>query len=233
MGMSRLRNIEASLYYYIFDLLSIKNDPNDATLLPLSTTNFKFPKGEINFFKPIAVYVDGILAQNYVINYNEGTVIFNNPLSTDVVCTADYYYTPVKVLTAFPDMLNEVVILPSVAIEYDESSYMPVELGTSTKKEARHQFTFGVFAGSGAEKLDISDKLIENMFDKTIPLIDFNIAFPLTADGFLNVSFNKEKQTIGFLDFEEVVQRSFRTEKYGDIELNVMLIDAVVVDYIL
>ncbi len=233
MSMSRLRNIEATLYYYIFDLLSIKNDQGNSILLPVSTTTFKFPETELNFFRPVAVYADGILAQNYTINYNEGVVIFNESLPDGTVCTADYYYVPIKVLTAFPDMLNEVVDLPSVVIEYIESNFLPVELGTSSKKEARHQFTFGIFAGSGAEKLDISDKLIENMFDKTIPLIDFNIAFPLTIEGYLNPGFDKEKQTIGFLDFEEVVQRSFRAEKYGDIELNVMLIDAVVVDYIL
>lgn len=230
MAMSRIRNIEASLFYYVFDLLSVYVEKDVLTQKDLYTFRFTFE--DVNYLKPLMVYINDVPAQGYKVNFNENVLIFDEA-KTGIVCTADYYYVPVKVTASFPDMLREFVVLPSVAIEYGESYYTPLELGTSKRKIAKHQFSVGIFAGTASEKYDISEKLIEQVFDKTIPLIDFSTNYPLTPDGFLNPNFNKEAQTIGYLEFEDVVQRSFRSEKYGDIELNVMIIDFVVVDYIL
>lgn len=228
--MRRLRNIEYTLYYYIFDILSIYVD--DVDLIKIDNNIFKFPFADVNFLRPLDIYVNNEKIDNYIVNFNNNFVIINT--NQDILsCKANYYYVPIKVTPAFPDMLNEFIDIPSVAIEYVETYYKPLEIGTSQKRIDIHQFSIAIFAGNTAEKYDISEKIIFNLFDKTIPLIDYLSAFPLTPDGFLNNNFDKEKQIVGYLEFDNILQKSFRSEKIGDIELNVMVIDFTVIDYII
>lgn len=232
MSTRRLVDIEESLYYAVFDYLS---DPVSNITLTTSDglTYSGFPRLPVNYFREVSVYRNGVpvLPEDYVINYRDAKVTFRSVNALTDIVTVDYYYVVPNIVLAFPDMLNAEIILPTVAIEYDMTMSEAVEIGSRFRRKYSDKFSIGVYASSVVEKYILSDRLTNGLLLRAVPIIDLSLGYPLKPDGTKNPDFDYWGQVKGYMEFEDIITRSFRSERFGDVELNVMIIDFTVVSY--
>ncbi len=232
MSARRLIDIEESLYYAVFDYLS-----DLVSGVTLSTTDgltySGFSRLPINYFREVSVYKNGVLVspEEYVINYKDAKITFRSTNALTDVVTVDYYYVVPNIVLAFPNILTAEVVLPTVAIEYDMTISEAVEIGSRARRKYNDRFSIGIYASSAVEKYVLSDKLANGLLLRAVPILDLSVNYPLKPDGTKNPDFDYWSQVKGYMEFEDVITRSFRSERFGDVELNVMIIDFTVVSY--
>lgn len=232
MAISRLRNIGLSLFYEIESLFSLHVDKEKLTTEDYQV--YHFSHSPVLTSKSVYIYENNTeINTGYSINYPSGYLTFNSQrLSTDVV-EATYDYCYIKVFNGYPDDIEQNIVVPSICIEYDESFTKPIELGSKKRKKYNHEFEIVIYASGSGQRDDISFEIIENLLSKSMPLVDYSLGFPINADGTKNNSFNKDNQTVGWLEFENINLQSFRSVDFGEVSLYVMLISFTVEDYLI
>jgi len=229
--MERTRNVENSLYYAFCEKFSRLKEKD--TLQTDDNQEYKFSYSPLSPFHDVTIYKNGVsITSGFVINYRDGILTFDSPNLPEDVIEADYYYQYVTVLLSFPDDIENKLVVPSIVIDNNENTNRPLELGTRKRRYENYEFNIIIFGRRDGERKDLCD-IAKEIFRGEKPLIDFNQAFPLNQDGTLNTAFNKEAQTIGYLDFEDIVAYPVRTDELTDPKRKAIMIEVTVVDTVL
>lgn len=231
MAMSRLRNIGLSLYFEFLNELS-----NHKEKEKLTTDNYQvyhFSQKPILTSKPVYIYKNNVeINVGFTVNYENGYITFDTVNSSDDFIEASYDYCFVALFDEYPDDIETNITIPSVCIQYNEGYRHPLEMGTKQKRKDSHEFEIAVYASGSGQRADLAS-LIMDILGKSMPLVDYNLGFPINADGTKNINFNKNNQIIGWLEFENISNETYRSVNFGDVSLYVMLINFTVEDYIL
>lgn len=197
--MEITRLIELSLFNHISDKLSrtrLKETPTSANFL---TYNLKYNSIQTKY--PVVVYVNNITynSNSYTIDYVNGIVNFKTPLTSSDNVQVDYTYCTVNVYDESMSPTDNNFQYPAVAVYEAERKDVGFELG-STTKEMHPLWIIDVWSERGGERNDYTDMVVQ-LFEEnsSLPIIDYNIAFPTNSDGTLNTSFNAGSQIKGYM----------------------------------
>jgi hypothetical protein len=192
------RLVELSLYYKIPDSLSrtrVKEKPKSANF---KVYNLKY--NNIQVKHPIHVYVNGMEfnKNSYSVDNINGIVTLNTPITMTDVVEVTYTYCPVNIYDESTSPQSSDFKYPAVAIYEMDRVDEAIELG-SNKKEKHPTWVFEVWSDRGGERNDITDDIMDMFEEGNIPVIDYNVNFPINSDGTINTNFDEITQTIGFM----------------------------------
>lgn len=201
MEITRLTGL--SLYYKTQEMLSqtrIKEKPKSANF---QVYNLKYINVQPKY--PITVYVNGAEKDKtlYTVDYTNGMLTFNNALTSSDVVEVSYTYCPINIYDESTSPQNDDFKYPAISIYESHRTDEAIELG-SNKKELHPTWILEIWTERGGERDDITDKVVEMLEEGVIPIIDYNMAFPIIDGGILNDIFNETSQTIGFMDCDSI-----------------------------
>lgn len=202
--MERTRLIELSLFTKIQDKLSRSRSKETATSANFSTYNLKYNNVQTKY--PVTVYVNNIVynSSGYSVDYTNGIINFNVPLTSSDVVQVDYTYCYVNVYDESMSPTSNDFKYPAVAVYEANRKDVGFELG-STVREMHPVWMVDVWAERGGERNDYTDLLMQ-LFEEgvTLPIIDFNQGFPCNSDGTINPSYNEGSQTIAYMFIDSI-----------------------------
>jgi hypothetical protein len=229
--MKVTRLTELSLYYKVQEELSRYRAKEKPTSANFTVYNLKYNNIQIN--KPVTIYVNGMEKDPslYTINYIEGIIAFNAPLTSSDVVEVSYTYCPINVYDESTSPQGTDFKYPAVAIYELVREDEAVELG-SNKKELHPTWIFEVWTERGGERNDITDTIMEMFEEGSIPIIDFNIEFPVNADGSKNTNYDETTQVFGYMYCDSINYRKggsldigekpkFLSEIMADLTINI------------
>jgi hypothetical protein len=197
--MQRTRLIELSIFEKIQDRLSRTISKGATTSANFLTYKLKY--NNIRTQYPVVVYANGIVynSSGYSVDYVNGIINFNTPLTSVDVVQVDYTYCYVNVYDESMSPSDNNFAYPAVAVYEMRRHDVGFELGNNVA-EMHPRWVIEVWADRGGERNDYTD-LIVNMLEEgmTLPIIDFNIAFPVNADGTINTSYSEIGQRIAYM----------------------------------
>jgi len=200
----RTRLIELSLFEQIQDKLSrsaSKEIPVSPNLL-----NYNLKYNNIRTQYPVNVYINGELASPslYSVDYVNGIVNFKTARASTDVIQVDYTYCYVNVYDESMSPSDNNFKYPAVAIYEIDREDVGFELGSSIR-ENHPRWGIEIWAERGGERNDYTD-LLMNLFEDgaTLPIIDFNVAFPINSDGTINPLYNPSTQTIAYMFIDSI-----------------------------
>lgn len=202
--MEITRLVGLSLYYAIQDKLSQQRIKEQATSADFLTYILKY--NSIVYSQPVQVYINGTLqsSSTYTVNYNQGIVKLGIKLTSSDVVEVSYYFCPVSLYDNSQNPnTNNAFKYPAVAIYEHNRHDVPYELGSSIRLKLP-QWNIDIWSERGGERDDITDLIVEMIEEEELPIIDYNIAFPVSLDGTLNTSFNYEGQIKGYLTTDSI-----------------------------
>lgn len=178
---------------------------------------FKLKYSNIQTDYPIVVRVNGIEENpsNYIVDYKSGSINVSRTIltSSDVV-EVDYKYCTVNLYDESANPLSNDFSYPAVAVYEIDREDTPKELGNA-KKEMHPTWGIEVWSERGGERDDITDTIME-LFEGSIEVVDYNIAFPVNEDGTKNDNFDEVSQTIGYMDCDSINYRKGGSLDIGD-----------------
>jgi len=219
MEISLLRNTGLSLYYHIKNHISTQ-----VTNEQLTSQDYKAYQSKYKLWyevKPI-IRLNGIQTFDFSIDINNGTIIMDNQLTSTDIVTADYKYSLAYIYDDYPDNLeNNQLKLPAISIVNEDTVEKPYQL-TNGKKINRY-YVVEIWAERGTQRDDLSET-VKELFDQTLPLIDFNQGFPIQNNR-INYNFDITSQTIEIMYLEEFRMYPSRTLEVGEKQKYIMSID--------
>lgn len=162
-----------------------------------STYTLKYNSIQTNYPITVRINNDEVGNSEYDVDYNGGVITFKDRLSSNDVVSVDYTYCPINIYDESKNPYDNDFKYPAVAIYEEGREDEAVELG-SNKKELHPTWIFEVWAERGGERNDITDIIMELFEDGTIPILDYNIAFPINSDGSKNEEFDENNQLYGY-----------------------------------
>jgi hypothetical protein len=213
--VEKTRLVELSLFYAVQKALAIRKTNEIPSSSDYKNYSLKY-KNISSFFSPIVEVNAMTVSVGYAINYIQGIVIFDNALLSSDTVKVTYEYNKVNIYDEGKNPLDDDFRYPALAIYEVEMRDEGFELGNSVK-EKNGIWSFEVLAEKGGERHDISDKIYRAISEEgSIPIVDYNIAFPINADGMKNVQFNEEIQTIGHITCDSINKRNAGSLGIGD-----------------
>jgi hypothetical protein len=198
------RLVELSLFNKIQDKLSrfrSKETPTSANFL---TYNLKYNNVQTKY--PVTVYVNNIPFNSsfYKVDYTNGIINFNTPLTSSDNVQVDYTYCFVNIYDESMSPTDSNFSYPAVAVYEAERKDEGLELG-SNAKEMHPLWVIDVWAERGGERNDYTDMIV-SLFEEndSHTIIDYNIAFPVNSDGTMNQSFNEDSQIKGYMYVDSI-----------------------------
>jgi hypothetical protein len=229
--MEKTRLVELTLFNKIQEALSRTRSKEKPTSADFITYNLKYNSIQTKF--PVNVYVNGSIktTSDYSVNYINGIITFNSPLTSSDVVEVDYTYCPVTMYDESSNPESSDFKYPAVAIYELNSKGIGYELGNA-KKELHPTWVIEVWAERGGERNDITDIIVDYLEEETFGIIDYNIAFPTNSDGTINNAFNEDSQIIGYMHCGSINYRKggsldigekprFLTEIFVDLTINI------------
>jgi len=231
MKMGRQRNTLYSIFYALYEALADSRTKDKGQTQDFLT--YKFSEDDWLWSTPVNIYINGTPVESgFRVDYRKGQVIFDTPQDPNAVVEADYSYCFVKLHPDFPVATEDDYVgieLPAVSIEHVSKGASGGELGSQLARVIEHRFEITVWAQRAGQRDDISE-MIENCLWKGIYLVDFNQGYPILQDGSKNPNYDKIAQSIGFLEFTNVIIRPMGVEQfgeeYGEVKRYVTLIEA-------
>lgn len=213
--MEKTRLVELSLYYKLKDVLSRSRTGEIATSANFSNYNLKYSSIQTQY--PVTVHVNTVTynSSGYSVDYINGKINFNVPLTSSDVVSVDYTYCPINIYDESTSPESNDFKYPALAVYEYEREDIAYELG-SNSKELHPTWIIDVWAERGGERNDITD-IVASLFDDntTIPVIDFNQGFPTNSDGTINTSFDSSK-VIGYMFTDSIKYRKGGSLNIGD-----------------
>lgn len=211
--MKITRLVELSLHFNVQKWLSRSRLKEKAKTANFKVYNLKY--STIQTDQPVVVYRNGLEVLDYTVNYVEGLIVFHEALlSTDVV-EVDYTYCPINIYDESSNTQYKDFKYPAIAIYEEDREDKPFELGNA-KKELHPTWVFEVWTERGGERNDITDTIMELFEEGSIPVIDYNIAFPINADGTRNTEFDELSQVMGYMTCDSINYRKGGSLDIGD-----------------
>lgn len=202
--MEITRLVELSLFEKIQDKLSRFKSKETPSSSNFSTYNLKYNSIRPN--NPVTVYVNNIVYSSnyYSVDYNNGIINFNTPLTSSDNVQVDYTYCFVNVYDESISPIDNNFKYPAVSVFEINRKDKGLELG-STAKEMHPLWAIEVWAERGGERNDYTD-MIASIFNEgdTHTIIDYNIAFPINSDGTINQSFDENSQLKGYMYVDSI-----------------------------
>lgn len=202
--MEITRLTELSLFNYIQDKLSRSRSKEVPTSANFSTYNLKYNNVQTKY--PVVVYVNNITynSTGYKVDYINGIITFNIPLTSSDNVEVDYTYCPVNVYDESMNPQDDNFKYPAVAVYEGERKDIGFELGSNTK-EMHPLWLIDIWAERGGERNDYTDMIVQ-LFDEnsSLSIVDYNIAFPTNSDGTINESFNADNQIKGYMLIDSI-----------------------------
>lgn len=213
MNITRLT--ELTLIYMIQDKLSQFRGREKPKSADYKTYNLKYNNIQTKY--PVVVYANGIEYNitGYKVDYINGMIIFNTPLTSSDIIEVDYTCCPVNIYDESINPQDSNFRFPAVAvyeIDRDDRAY---ELG-NTKKELHPIWGIDVYAERGGERNDITDDIMKMFEEGTFRVIDYNISFPINSDGTANSNFNETSQIAGYMYCDSINYRKGGSLDIGD-----------------
>lgn len=185
--MQITRLTELSLFYKIRDTLSIKRTGESPTTVDYKTYTLKY--NNITTSQQAVVYTGGaVVTSGCAVDYINGVVKFNSPLTSSNAVTVDYYFCPFNIYDEGSNETTDNFKYPAIAIYEHQADTQAYELGNSATEKIK-TFIIELWTERGGERTDATDQLV-TMLEGSIPIIDYNQGFPYNSDGTLNTSFN-------------------------------------------
>lgn len=150
---------------------------------------------------------------NYQIDYRNGRIRWPAPTTPSgslnlIPTTVDYRFQVVSLLDGYPSD-EDVPETPIVCLYPLEDKLKPLQIGPGLN--FKRKYAIDVFASNNSEKRNILDVLQEELYNKTIPVIDFNrTGEPLKHWGVINDDFIQD------INYENNVYRSYLTLNPGN-----------------
>lgn len=135
---------------------------------------------------------------NSSINYINRIITKGGVVSSPV--KASYSYKIVKVLTSWPENPEEIV-LPTIAINSGQFDGTGWEIGSDLHNN-KYLYYIEVWAGNNTQRSWLCS-ILERALRIDLPLIDFEMGYPILSDGTINNSFDLEAQRIRWLKIEK------------------------------
>jgi hypothetical protein len=194
-------------------LFKIKKTGEKPKSADFRTYNLKYTNIQLN--EEISVSVDGTLVSTgYSVDYINGIILFESPLTSTSVVSVDYYYCPINIYIDGESPSSPEFKYPAIAIYEADSKGVPIELGSS-KKERYANWVLEIWTDRGGENSDIKDTLMD-FFDEELNIIDYNVDFPINRDGSKNTLFDADANTIGFATCESINSAKSGSLDIGD-----------------
>jgi len=228
--MGPLRTLALSFYYAIHEGLGVS--VSGGVLATSDGMTFQGANADWLTSAPVTVYANGVPISGGVVNYPSGTVWFPaGTIPSGTTVTADYTYCFVHVFDDYPDWELEIpqFRFPSISLEIGRVERTPLQLG-GNPWEYTIDFFIDVWARNSGERNDITD-MLDNILGGSIPWINYNLGFPITASGTLNPAFDAQAQTIALIDRDGWEETPLRKESLGNVERHRMAIHATFLAY--
>jgi len=139
----------------------------------------------VEVFNESGVLID---SSHYTINYAEGAIVAAGGTTTPdgVPTTINYTQHYVSLLDGWPG--TDPPDCPIVAVQTEKSKPMPFQLGGGRKSV--RQYTIHIFATSSAERDDLTEFIVNALFNRHVPVIDYRQGEPLNYDGTFNTTYS-------------------------------------------
>ncbi len=209
--------MSASLYYALED--GLKYSVNNRPLTRITSVLYTFPKPPL-VSQPVIIKVDGNITGGQI-NYLKSTVVFSTDILSTSVVTSDYSFCTVKLYDDYPDIDKPDFVLPAVSLEVTNYSVAANELGR-TPNYYRVPYTITVFAERSGQRDDITDIIREILLNTSIPLIDFEVGFPILSSGLKNDAYNANTQTLAMIECFNFIATPLREESTGRLQVHRM-----------
>ena len=158
--------------------------------------NLQFADASGNLCQTVTIYDGGIpLAASgaFAVNYIDSQVTLTASASGSV--TADYFYSPMTVLDAFPDKETfEMYDLPIMAVGIMRQRGVPFAIGrgASTWSTA---YNIDIFAANDPMRMDMVSQLSVFLSKEPFRIVDFSYGPIINFDGSLNMTFDINAHT--------------------------------------
>lgn len=195
--MERTRLIEYSLYYKIQDKLSRRRKKEKPKTLDSQTYNLR--SVDVLPQYPVEVFVNNIQQQgNFTVNYLDGIVTFDFPLNTTDTVEISYTYCTHTIYDESNNPRVEEFVSPAVAIHRQNRTDKAFELGNAEREE-HSMWVIDVWSYRGGERHDATDMLTRMFEVESLPIVDYNLGFPLEQNGTKNDNFDTRSMTTNYM----------------------------------
>jgi hypothetical protein len=228
MRITRL--VELSLYFKVQDALSMHREKEKPKSADFKTYNLKYSNIQTQY--PVVVYLNNVelLEDKYKVDYTNGIIKLDLQATSSDTVEVSYRFCPVNLYDESKNPLSDEFRYPAVAIYEHKRKDVPYELG-SNKKEKNPTWFLDVWTNKGGERNDLTDMIMEMFEEGVIPIIDYNIMFPMDENGEKNESFDPESQIIGYMYCDSInytkggsldigEKPTFLSEIYTDLIIN-------------
>lgn len=214
--MEITRLVELSLFNKIQDKLSRFRSKETATSANFLTYNLKYNNIQTKY--PVTVYVNNIPFNSsfYTVDYVNGIINFNTPLTSSDNVQVDYTYCFVNIYDESMSPTDNNFKYPAVAVYEASREDEGLELGSSVK-EMHPLWVIDIWAERGGERNDYTDMIV-SLFEQSDAhtIIDYNIAFPTNSDGTINPSFSESNQIKGYMYVDGIKYRKGGSLNIGE-----------------
>lgn len=213
--MKITRLVELSLYFKMQEILSVSRKDEKPKSANYSTYNLKYSNVQTDYPFIVKVNNEEVDSSLYSINYRDGSITFASPLNSRDIVGVSYTYCPVNVYDESKNPSSDDFKYPAVAIYEDEREDVAVELG-SNKKELHPTWIMEVWSERGGERNDITDTIMEFFEEGLIPIVNYNVAFPINEDGSKNEEFDSTSSIYGYMYCDSINYRKGGSLDIGD-----------------
>lgn len=173
-------------------------DVNLNQYVPLNKTPFKgltlsIPTEREESLITVRDQTNAIIPRNYYrIDYKNGRIKWPTTTTPSgalslIPTTIDYRFHMVSLIDGYPNN-EQPPELPIVALIPQESNLTALQIGPGIQYE--RTYLIDIYASNNLELLEISNTLLEHLYNKRIPVIDFNrTGMPLENWGVINKNF--------------------------------------------
>jgi hypothetical protein len=197
------------------DVLSQTRVKEKAKTANFTTYNLKYTNVQTKY--PFTVYANGLEynSGSYNVDYVNGAITFVTPLTSSDVIEVSYTYCPINIYDETMSPQSSDFKYPAVSVYELDREDKAFELG-NPKKEMHPTWVIEVLTERGGERNDITDDIMSFFEEGSIPIIDYNIAFPTNQDGSKNNSFNENSQIVGYMYCDSINYRKGGSLNIGD-----------------
>jgi hypothetical protein len=229
--MRTTRLIELTLFYNLQDALSQSRTKEKPKSADFTTYNLKYINVQTKY--SVTVYKNGTVVNpsQYKVDYINGMISFTAPNTSSDVIEVSYTYCPINIYDESMSPQSADFKFPAVSVYEFSREDRAFELG-NPKKQMQPAWMIEVWAERGGERNDITDDVMAFFEQGSIPIIDYNIAFPTNSDGTKNTSYNESAQVVGYIYCDSINyrkggslnigdQQRFLTEIIADLTINI------------
>ncbi|MHA1754695.1 MAG: hypothetical protein ACTSYR_04175 [Candidatus Odinarchaeia archaeon] len=223
--MYRINLIEASLYHHLE--YTYKTTLVNQSLTTIDNIIYLSPRDHLLSLENLKLYKNGIeVEEGFTVYYPEGKIVFDVANQSDDQITLDASYCYMNIDTSFIGEFS----LPKVIIDLDENIERPLEIGSKNRRIDTYYVEILIYSARKGEKNDLLNITKDSVRNK-IPIINFNLGFPLNNDGTKNDSFTGP--IVGYLEPENILIRDLGyVEVAGDVFAYVGLVECVFEEYL-